>query len=239
MNRRFALAVISLAAAGTAFSACSSTTEVISGQQPTGISVQGVGEVSAPTDTGVVTLGVQVVADTVAEARDRAAEGADAILRSARNNGVDDDDLRTVQLTVAPRYEYRNEEMVLVGFEVTNLVEVTVRNLDAFSEILDDAIDAGGDDVRVSGIQFTIEDTASLLEEARKLAMEDAKEKAEQLAGLGDVGLGRPITISESQSANLPPKFVDDLAGADVATPVQPGTGTITVSVSVLYAIED
>jgi len=70
--------------------------------------------------------------------------------------------------------------------------------------------------------------------------MEEAKAKADQLADLGDVKLGKPVTISESQSTNLPPEVIDGRGAADDAsTPVQPGSGTIRVSVSVLYAIDD
>jgi uncharacterized protein YggE len=70
--------------------------------------------------------------------------------------------------------------------------------------------------------------------------MEDAKSKAEQLADLGDVKLGKPITITESQSTNLPPEVIDGRGAADDAsTPVQPGSGSIRVAVSVLYGIAD
>jgi uncharacterized protein YggE len=70
--------------------------------------------------------------------------------------------------------------------------------------------------------------------------MEDAKSKAEQLADLGDVKLGKPITITESQSTNLPPEVIDGRGAADDAsTPVEPGSGSIRVTVSVLYGIAD
>lgn len=211
--------------------------------ETTGIIVSGLGEVQAPSDTGYLDIGVQVSAKTVGEARDGAAKAADAVIASIKKNGVDEKDIKTSGLSIQPEYDYpRNGgKPVISGYMVTNTVSIKVKKLDTFSKVVDDAVAAGGDAVRVQSIRFGIEDNEKLLQEAREAAMKDAKAKAEQLAKLGGVSLGKPMSISESVST--PPPVVElgavQTAKEAAATPIEPGTGKVTVQLSVHYAIDN
>lgn len=233
------LAVVTVLAAALLVTACGDETTVIGGADQAGISVSGRGEVQGEPDTGYFTVGVETTRDTVAEAREAAATLANRVVESLRRNGVDEDDIRTTSFAIYPRYDYRNGEPPrITGYTVTNMVEVTVRDLDAFSRIIDDAAEAGGDDVRIQGIRFDIEDREGLIEQARALAMEDARTKAEQLATLGGVRLGPPVSIAE-QTTVSPPPFFGERAADDAATPIEPGLTSVVVTVSVRYGIDD
>lgn len=214
---------------------CSGDTVVQPGDQSAGIAVQGVGEVVATPDTGYFSVGIEVTADTVEQARNDAAEAADNLVAAVKDAGVDDKDVRTANFAIFPRYDYSRDRQELVGYTVTNTLEVTVRDLDSFSAVIDGAVEAAGDAARVSGIRFGVEDDKELLKQARELAMEDARRRAEDLAEFGKVRLGDPVSISETQSPSRPPVS----PGADDAgrTPIEPGTTTVTVTVSVTYAI--
>ena len=72
-----------------------------------------------------------------------------------------------------------------------------MRDLDTVGEVIDEVVTAGGDDVRISGIDFTLEDPKPKMAELRQMAVADAKAKAEHLAELSDVTVGRLIYISE------------------------------------------
>ena len=220
--------------------ACGSETTVQAPGTENGISVSGRGEVEAPPDVAIVSVGVEVREDTVAAARERAAELAQAVIDSLEDNGVEERDIRTTSFSIQPQYDFnRDEEPRITAYIVRNTVEVTVREIDEAGDIIDDAVEAGGDDVRFQGIRFDIDDTTALVEQARELAMDDARAKAEQLADLADVGLGDPIAITESSSTAPPPIFVgrDDLA-AEEGTPIEPGTASVSVSVNVVWEIE-
>ncbi len=225
--------------------ACNDKTEVIvpSAEQQTGISVSGRGEVQATPDTGFFSVGVEVTATTVGDARENAAKAADAVINAVKKNGVDDKDIKTTQFSINPRYDYRNgNQPKITGYAVTNMLQVKVRKLDDFSKVIDAAVKAGGNDTRVQSIWFDIEDTTKLLEQAREAAMKDAKAKAEQLAKLGGVVLGRPMMITEITATNPPVLYAEKAAGGvatDTATPIQPGTGTVVVQVSVTWSISD
>jgi hypothetical protein len=242
MNR-FLLLAVPLAAA-LLFAGCEGarTTLVSTSPEVTGISVTGHGEVEAPPDTGFFDVGVQVSAPTVAAARDGAASAADRVISALKKDGVDAKDIQTQNFSISPEYDYskNSSRPTIVGYQVSNTVSVKVRKLDNFSKIVDDASAAGGDAVRLSGIRFGIEDDKKLLDQARAAAMEDAKQKADQLARLGGVKLGPPQTISESQTTRPPQTFgVAEKGAGDVSipTPIEAGTGKVTVDLSIRWAI--
>jgi len=208
-----------------------------------GVTVAGHGEVEAPPDTGFFDVGVQVTASTIEEARNRAAQSADAVIKSLKGNGIDQKDIKTSNFSIQPQYDYskQNSQPTIIGYIVTNSVEAKVRKLDSFSKVIDGAVAAGGNDARVQNIRFGIEDNEKLLEQAREAAMKDARKKAEQLAKLGGVTLGQPVTISETQ-VNRPPQaaFAAAVGTKDAAfeTPIQPGTGSVVVEISVRWALK-
>ncbi len=243
-RRWYAGIVAGIALLGAVSVGCSNKTTTVV-QPPgdaTGISVTGKGEVQAPPDTGFISIGVDVHGTTVADARDGAAKAADAVISSIKKNGVDEKDIKTTGLSISPEYSYdRNGGSPrITGYRVTNTVEVKVRKLDNFSKVVDDAAIAGGDNARLNSIRFDIEDTTKLLQQAREAAMNDARAKADQLAKLGNVKLGVPLAISELQASNPPPVLAAPATGAAdsfAKTPIQPGTGTVTVNVQVRWSV--
>lgn len=242
----FALATAGAFAVAALTTACEGDTTV--NTAPTdlsGVTVAGHGEVQAPSDTGFFDVGVQVTAATIEAARDRAAQSADAVIKSLKGNGIAEKDIKTSNFSIQPQYDYskQNSQPTIIGYIVTNTVEAKVRKLDSFSKVVDAAVAAGGNDARIQSIRFGIEDNEKLLEQAREAAMKDARKKAEQLAKLGGVSLGQPATISETQVNNPPqPVFAKAAAtgGPDAAfaTPLQPGSGSVTVDISVRWAFK-
>jgi uncharacterized protein YggE len=205
-----------------------------------GISVSGIGSVTADADTALLSMGVSVLDGTAREARDRAATAMSDLLDSVRGNGVDADDIKTTQFSINPQFDYsRSGDPRITGYWVNNSVSVKVRDLDSVSAVIDDAVEAVGDPIRINGVSFTVDDPTTLISEARASAMAAAQAKAQELATLGDVTLGNPIAISESSGGGVPPVFFGAARAEDagVATPIEPGQLEITISVQVVYAI--
>ena len=208
-----------------------------------GIHAAGAGTVSAQPDIAVVSLGVEALRDTVREARDDAARALAAIVEELREAGVAEEDVRTSHFSINPRYDYlRDGEQELIGFQVTNTLNVTVRDLNAAGDVVDRAVTAGGDLARVQSIGFRIEDTSALEEEARILAIEDAIAKADLYARELSVVRGPLVSISESSYDPYPiaeARFA--VAAMDSAgPPTQFFGGELEVSVNVqaVFAIE-
>ena len=235
--------VLFAAVAGLALLAVACTTENIEVQpagQVQGISVSGTGEASGAPDLALLDLGVSAGGKTVEAARDTAAEAMNDVLEAVKDNGVEDKDVQTRQFRIEPEYEFPDGKRVLIGFRVTNTVQLKIRDLDSVGDIIDDVADAAGDVVQVQNLRFTIEEPDELRAEARKEAMTDARDKAETLADLAGVKLGKPLSINESFGPRPVPfleAVADGRGGAEV-TPIEPGELEVSVSVNVTYAIE-
>jgi len=220
------------------------TTENVQVQPPTqatGISVSGTGDASGPPDLALLDLGVSTEGKTVKEARDAAAAAMDAVLGALEDDGVADEDVQTRQFRIEPEYEFPDGEQVLTGFRVTNIVEAKLRDLDRVGEVIDDVAQAGGDVVQVQSLRFTIEEPEDLRAQARDDAVADARARAESLADLAGVKLGKPISINESAGGPPPSPFLEAAparTGAGEATPIQPGELEVSVTVDVTFAID-
>ncbi len=216
-----------------------------------GIQVTGSGTVAIVPDVAVLTLGVETMADSVAEARGEAAAALTAIVDALRARGIEERDIQTSYLNISPEYSYqeivregaRFSERVLLGYRVNNNLVVKVRDLDAVGEIVDEAAEAGGDATRVDHLRFSAEDTSEARRLARERAVMDAMERADQLASHAGEARGQLLNISESFDSGPEPfgpaRAYDSFAMMEEAsTPVSAGELEIRVSVYAVFAIE-
>jgi uncharacterized protein YggE len=157
------------------------------------------------------------------------------VIAALKAAGIADADIQTVQLSLQPLYDWTDESSQrIIGYQVNNLVNVTVRDLAKVGEAIDAAVDAGATDV--SGITFRVDDQTAAEQDARTAAMADARAKADALADAGDVNITGIITISEV-SYSYPGPIYRGAPGEDAATPVEPGKVELSVSVMVVYSI--
>jgi len=232
------LALLSLALVG-----CESeeTTMLAPAAQAEGISVSGSGSAFGAPDVAVLQMGVSVLKPSVKEARQQAASAMQDVVDSMKDNGIEEKDIQTTRFSVHAEYDYRNDRQELRGFRVTNIVTAKLRDIDKIGDVLDDVIEAGGDLIEVQSVNFTIDDPDDLREEARREAVDDARQKAEALAELAGVKLGKPLSISES-ARPVPITFRGEAEMAEAApaapTPIEVGEMEVVIDVQIVYAIE-
>jgi hypothetical protein len=206
-----------------------------------GISVSGEGRVSVAPDMALLGVGVSTKKDTVAAANSAVQAAMGRLLSSLKADGIVEKDIQTSQFSISPEYDYQFSEPRLTGYRVTHMLQVKVRDIDRAGEVIDDAVEAAGDLVQVGSISLTVDDTSAMAKQARELAMADAKAKAEELARLADVELGKPISISESSYTPGPPVYYDRAyaseAGALAQTTISTGELEVVVSVQIIYGI--
>ncbi|AUX41218.1 hypothetical protein SOCE26_026280 [Sorangium cellulosum] len=123
-------------------------------------------------------------------------------------------------------------------YRVSNTVNVTIRNLDQVGAVLDAAVTAGANNVW--GVSFGLDKTDPLEAQAREKAIADARLRAEALARLQGVGLGRVVAISEIVDGGPPVYAMRAVAMAKEGggTPISPGEVQFTTQVKVIYALE-
>lgn len=204
------------------------------------ILVTGAGSVEVTADIARLSLGVESIADTIAEARGEAASALDAMLAALKQHGVANDDIETAYFNIQPEYDYRSEGGPrLTGFRVSNFLNVTVRDLDTVGELIDAAVQAGGDSTRVNDIRFEAEEPEDAQREAWQLAVRDATAQADLLAAEAGVARGAPVLISSDQSSYSVPLARGEAAFADASfsTPILPGSLSIEARVTIAFAI--
>jgi hypothetical protein len=200
------------------------------------ISVTGTGSAAAPPDVAIVTVGVEVMARSVAAARTQAAADGTAVIEALRSGGVSERDMTTTTFSVHPENDHRGGRH-LRGYRVINSVEARVRDLDSLGHLLDSVVVAGGGNAVITDIRLVHEDTTALDIAARTKAWQDARRKATQLAELAGLVLGDPAFINEqSQLSPMPPVRHAMLESA-AATPIEAGEMSVTVSLTVGFAL--
>ena len=201
------------------------------------IVVSGTGRVSVQPDTADLRLGVSVARPTVEAARTEAGRTMDAILAAVQTAGVPRSDVRTAMLSVQPRYDFSDGRApALTGYEIANIVEVTVRDLGALGGVVDGTLGAGV--TSLDGLTFRMADPAPAEREARVRAMAEARSRADVLAESAGLTIERVAEVVEGSPPRPPipfPKAERMAMAADVSTPVEAGELEVSVTVTVTY----
>ena len=204
------------------------------------ITVVGEGQVSAPPDIAVVYIGVQVSDPDPKIATAKATDDMNSLLAALKGEGIAEKDIQTSYYSVYVDRPYSPQgtpgEPV---YQVSNNVQVTIRDLDKVTDILGVAIEAGANNI--NSVDFRLSDTGQLQSQARVKAVENAKAKAEELAKLNGVGVGEVVSISEvidngAYFASEQSYAVAGLGGGG-AGPISPGDVNVTSQLQITYAI--
>jgi uncharacterized protein len=200
-----------------------------------GISVTGQGSVTMKPDVATITLGVETMDADSAKASKANDAAMTKVLAAVKGFGVTDEDITTTNFSIYPRYDEKGTK--IVGYTVSNSINVKVKNLDKLGDVITAATSAGANSSY--GISFDILDRTAAYNEALAQAMDKAKARAGIMAKACGVTLGKTLTISESSSYSGPVyAAAESLAGAkDAAVPVSSGQLDVTASVNVVYEI--
>lgn len=209
------------------------------------ISVSGSGEVFAIPDTATISFTVRNEGVDVKIAQDLTTTKVDEVLGAIKDLGIEDADVKTTSYATNPKYSYERASIYypvqgkVTGYEVAQSIEVKVRDTAKTGEVLGALGTAGV--TETYGPNYTVDDQDALLAEARQMAIDEAKTKAEELANQLGVRLVRIVTFSEGQySPYAESKAVsyDSMTGAMNPTPQLPtGESKITSDVYISYEI--
>lgn len=205
------------------------------GAEPPRITARGTGTVTSTPDTLTVQLGVQTRADAAGPALQANNGLAAATMDALRTAGVAEPDLQTSQLAVNPTYDPNSG--AVTGYEVTNQVRATLRDVARAGAVIDAAGAAAGDAIRVQQVEFSLADESEPRSRARADAVRRAQQQARQLAEAAGVRLGPVRSITEMPAAAPPTPYQRDAAAAEAAVPILAGTQELRVDVEIVYDI--
>lgn len=222
------------------------------GMQST-INVEGKGEVFAAPDIATFSFTVSEKAKTVKEAQETVTKKMNGILESLKKSEIDEKDITTGGYNIYPEYEYQTlncfaypcpqGKSTIVGYNVSHNITLKIRDLDKIGSILTDLGGLGASDV--SGVSFSIDKQDELKTQARDMAIENAKTKAEELASALGVKLVRVVNYSEYGNGVVYGQYAMKseaygLGGGVVAAPspeIPTGESKIVSTVNITYEI--
>ncbi|OGO27155.1 MAG: hypothetical protein A2136_05590 [Chloroflexi bacterium RBG_16_54_11] len=230
-----------LVIAAALLSACSGSFQFGQAMART-INVTGNAEVILSPDIAYISIGVHSEAETAKAAVAANNTQTQAVVDAIKGKGVDAKDIKTTNFSVYQQQKYSpTGEDLGTFFMADNTVYVTMRDITKIGDILDASIGAGANSIY--GITFDVQDKESAMASGRDQAIADAKAQAEQLAAATGATLGDVQNISYYSNPPVPyyydNKAMGGGAGAEAASvPISPGQLTMTVSVSVTYALK-
>lgn len=218
------------------------------------ITVSGTGEIYAKPDLAIVDFSVVTEAKTVAKAMEDNTAKMNAIIDFMKEQGIEDKDLKTISFYIYPRYEWYDTETcvmlfgtpcpsgrrVLVGYEVTQSLQVKIRDMAKIGDIIQGGTDKGAN--QVGDLQFTIDKEDEVKKQAREQAITEAKTKAGELASQLGVKLTRIVNFNESgifpYYETMKEAVPAGLGGGVSAPQIQTGENKIEITVNITYEID-
>lgn len=212
--------------------------------QPVGepFMVSGEGKVFVTPDIAKISFGIQESGPSLKTVQNTVNTKSKILTDALKKLRIADNDIKTTSYSVYPQYDYTGPTQRITGFQVSTNYEVTIKNFDIVNDAITAGTSAGAN--TIGGVNFEVNDATQKekLNEARKLAVTDAKDKASGLAGAAGISLGKIVNVTESQGGSPRPILMTDkavgLGGGAPATPdIQPGQTEIDVTVSLSYEV--
>ncbi len=206
------------------------------------ISVTGTGRTTLIPDRFSFTAGVRTVAPTVEDAVNQNNTRTAAVIAALKKAGATDQEIRTSNFSIYPQQVYEERQPPRVtGYQVTNNVTVTKREIATAGRLLQVAISAGVNET--SSLNFEVSDLARGRDQGLKAAFDDARAKAALLAQAAGRTLGRALVITEGGHIAQPRPPMDRQTMAMKAeavsdVPVESGTNELSYTVSVIFALQ-
>lgn len=205
------------------------------------ISVVGVGELQKKPDLAMLRLGVVSAGKSTAMATDSNNKAIRSVISALSKMGLGEDDFETTRFQISPQRQYRKDQPPLIsGYQVTNALVVRIQDLERVGEIMQAAIDAGGN--HFESISYVLSDTEQHRKEARVLAVENARKKAISMAMPLDAKVGSPLSIQEIRRGEQPFHATMRMESADAlhaSVPVKgPSELSIVCEVQIKFSLE-
>ncbi len=217
-------------------------------QQPH-VYVEGAAELEVEPDMMVFTLSIQTVDIDLAKAKADVDARSRLLIETSKKFGIKANDIATTALNIRPEYEYKDNKRVLTGNNVSRQVDINLRDLKKYPEMMKALVDA-----KISetiNTNLTLSDKKSVEEKVQAAAMNDAKARAGRLAKAQGRDVGDPWSISEfnnrgNERWELRPNR--ELMGSsaklgmarmsDASEPFEPGVMKVTAQVYVVYLLK-
>lgn len=217
------------------------------------ITVNGEADIRVVPDEVVLTLGVETFDKLLKPAKNLNDERIKKTIAVARRYNILAEHIQTDYIGIEPRHQNYDVTKELLGYAVRKTVVIRLKDLAKFEDLLSDALEAGV--THVHGIEFRTSELRKHRDEARKLALKAAQEKAALLANEAGRKLGKVLSINESSlgywssygswwgnryGAGMSQNVTQNIGGAAISTDntLAPGQIAIRANISASFVLE-
>jgi len=227
---------LALAAATLAVPAAAADVQVASQGPVVDLSVTET--VKAKPDIAEVSAGVTSQAPTAVAAMQANANAMDAVVKRIKALGIKAEDIQTTGISLGAQYDYDQaaQRQVFRGYQASNRVSVTLRDVARTGPVLDALVAAGATDI--GGPNFSIDDDSAPRAQARKAAFEKAQAQAAEYARWAGYSGVRLLSVSEAVNPGRPMPYAERAMAPAMdakSSPVEPGLVGTAVTVSVTF----
>lgn len=211
----------------------------------TELKVAGKGTVYMEADRVSASLGINLTGEDLTELQQEANNTVAAVIAALKEAGMEDNDISTNYIYIAPRYDYSGDVERMVGYSINNSMTITTDDIDNIGAYIDAAFGAGAN--TFDSISFSVADDSDARKQALELAVQDAQSKAETISAAAGMTLGPIEDIYEgsendyysNSTAGSGAMYAMDAAVAEGAgTTVRAARINVTASVQITYQLQ-
>lgn len=208
---------------------------IVTTTKTTELAVVGEGKIEVIPDTVYIDAGITVTdAKNVEEAQKTLDEVNNKIISAMKALGIDKGDIKTSNYSIYPNYQYKEDVSRISGYNGNATVTIKVRDAKLASQVMTKATEAGAN--QIHGTRFVVDKPEKYREEARSVAIENAKSQAEKLAQKLGIRLGKIVNMVESSPDRVYPFYANEKSALGGGGPViEPGSQTITSTVTLYF----
>lgn len=205
------------------------------------INVTGEGKIKIIPDQAAISISVETKGAKATEVKKENDTKIDAVLKYIKKMNIAKEDFQTQRVNLYPNYDYEKKKS---NYMATQTVIILLRDLNKYDALMDGLVDVGIN--RIDNVEFKSSKMEALQSSARKLAMQNAKAKAEDFVSVLNQKVGKAMTISDNTQTYYPPRpmyemktmaMADGGGGAPRET-LAAGEIELVVNVSVSFVLE-
>ena len=200
--------------------------------------VSGEGKSIAKPDVAVLTVGVSANGSSVKTAQEQINLNINKVTEAIKKLGISPDDIKTTNYSINPNIDYREGNQRVTGYSASTNLSIKVKEIDKINSVIDAATGSGAN--QVGGVSFEVSDKEKAQNEAREMAVRQAKKKAEDATKIAGFKLGKVINYSEELPLDRGPIPLYAQGASEIQakdTQVEPGSSEIKVMVILSYEI--
>lgn len=205
------------------------------------ISVNGEGKVKVTPDQAAIVITVETKGTNAKDVKKENDQKVDAVLKFIKKINIPAEDFKTRRVALNPQYEYESKKRT---YNASQTIEILLKDLTKYDGLMEGLVDAGVN--RIDGVTFQSSKLTQYQAEARKLAMKDAKAKADDFVSVLGQKVGKALMISDNSQNYYPspaPVYamkaaMNDAAEATPRETLAVGEIAIVVNVSVSFILE-